>query len=62
MSEFYKNNSCDKSLIDRIEVEIGKPFHLSYKKFLFVAKGLIPKSPLTSSRGSFRARLLIPKQ
>jgi hypothetical protein len=24
--------------------------------FLFVAKGLIPKSPLTGSRGSFRAR------
>jgi hypothetical protein len=39
MGEFYKNNSCDKSLIDRIEVEIGKPFPLSYKNFLFQSNG-----------------------
>ena len=39
MGEFYKNDGCDKAVIDRIEAAIGQSFPVSYKDFLCRSNG-----------------------
>ena len=39
MGKFYKNAGCGKSVIARVEAEIGKPFPVSYKDFLCQSNG-----------------------
>ena len=39
MGKFYKNNGCDKAVIERVEAELGKSLPVSYKDFLCQSNG-----------------------
>ena len=39
LEKFYRNESCDSSIIKKIEIELGKVFSKDYVDFLFWSNG-----------------------